>query len=217
MNTQKRSGAPIFWGLILVAAGVVVLTQTLGLIRIPNLSGALVGAAFAIAGLAILASYLVFRAHWWTLIAGPTLLALGAVILLPGDWGGAIFLGGIGLGFVLVAITGVQRWWAIIPAGTLLTLTVIVLLNNVTSGTESGAVLFFGLAATFGVLAVVPVRGHAMRWPLYPAIGCLLFALLIASSTAAGRLAFPLVLVAGGVSLLIRALTRPSGPPQPGG
>ncbi len=214
MNSQQRSGSRIFWGLILIAAGAVLLTQTLGLI--PTLSGPVVGAAFAVAGLAILASFVFFRTYWWTLIAGLTLFALGAVILLPGDLGGAIFLGGIGLGFTLVACTGTQRWWAVIPAGTLLTLTLIVLLNNVISGTQSGAVLFAGLAATFGVLLMIPVHGRVMRWPVFPAIGCLLFALLVATRGAGGELIWPLVLVAAGVVLLIRTWTRRAGPPQPG-
>jgi hypothetical protein len=37
MSTQKRSGGTILWGVILVAAGVVLLAQTLGLA--PSLSG----------------------------------------------------------------------------------------------------------------------------------------------------------------------------------
>jgi hypothetical protein len=214
MNTPKRSGADIFWGLILIAAGAVLLTQTLGLV--PSLSGNLVGVACSFTGLAVLASYLALRTHWWTLIVGPTLLALGAVILLPGDWGGAIFLGGIGLGFVMVALTSVQRWWAVIPAGTLLTLALIALLSNVIGGLLSGAVLFFGLAATFGALAIIPIEGHHERWPLFPAIGCFLFGLLIATRDAAGEIVWPLVLVALGVFLLIRASARHAGPSEPG-
>jgi hypothetical protein len=188
---------------VLIAGGVVLLTLTLGLV--PSPSGGVVGVTLAVAGLTILASYLALNTHWWTLIAGPTLLALGAVILLPGGWDGAIFLGGIGVGFVLVALTGAQRWWAVIPAGTLLTLASIVLLGNVIGGSLSGALLFFGLAATFGVVAVIPIRRHFKRWLLYPAIGCLLFGLLIATSGAAGAIVWPLALVAVGVFLLIRA------------
>jgi hypothetical protein len=213
LNSQHRSGSRIFWGLILIAAGAVWLAQALGLIPTP--SGPVVGAAFAIAGLAVLASFVFFRTHWWTLIAGPTLFALGAVILLPGDLGGAIFLGGIGLGFTAVALTGVQRWWAVIPAGTMLTLTLIVLLNHVFSGAQSGAVLFAGLAATFGVLLIIPVHGREMRWPVFPAIGCLLFALMIAASGAGGELIWPLVLIAAGAVLLIWTWRRRAGPPQP--
>jgi hypothetical protein len=213
MDTEKRSRTAIFWGVILVAAGAFLLTQTLGLV--PSLSGDLIGAAFAVAGLAVLISYPALRTHWWTLIAGPTLLGLGGVILLPGDLGGAIFLGGIGVGFVLVALTSVQRWWAVIPAGTLLTLAVIALLSNALSGDLSGAVLFFGLAATFGVLAVIPVHGRLMRWPVYPALGLLVLGLLTATGGAAGSILWPLVLVALGVFLVVRASMRRAGPSGP--
>lgn len=210
----RPTGAAVLWGLLLIASGVVLLAQTLGLI--PALSGSVFGVMFAVAGLAVLASYLASRAHWWTLIVGTTLLALGLVILLPSGWGGPVFLGGIGLGFVMAALTGAERWWAVIPAGTLITLAVVASLSNVIGGSLSGAILFLGLAATFGVLAVIPVRGHRMRWPVYPAIGCTLFGILIASTSAAGATLFPLALVGLGLFLLVRASTRHVGPPQTG-
>jgi hypothetical protein len=206
LNTRRRSGAAIFWGFFLVAAGIVLLTQTLGLLPSPNAD--IIGVIFAVGGFAVLASYVAIRAHWWTLIVGMTLLGIGAAILLPGAWGGAIFLGGIGLAFVLVALTDAKRWWAIIPAGTLLTLALIALLGDAVSGTFSGALLFFGLAATFGVLAIVSVQTHKRTWPIYPAIGCLLFGLLVATTGGAGAVVWPLILVALGVFLLIRASTR---------
>lgn len=214
MNTERRSPSGVFWGVILVAAGVLLLTQTLGLL--PNPSGGVIGTALAVAGLGILASYLALRTHWWTLIAGPTLLAVGAVILLPGNWGGTILLGGIGLGFVLVVLTGARRWWATIPAGTLLTLALIAQLSDVIGGRLSGTVLFFGLAATFGVLALIPVETHRMRWPQYPALGWMLFGLLIATGTAAAAVLWPILLVASGLFLLIRASTRHAGPRELG-
>jgi hypothetical protein len=205
----KQSNPTVFWAVFLIAAGLVMLTQTTGLL--PSPSSGVVGAALALGGLAILASYLVFRAHWWTLIAGPTVIALGSVVMLPSGWGGAIFLGGIGLGFVLVALTDARRWWAVIPAGTLLTLAAISQLSGVIGGLLSGVALFFGLAATFGVLAVIPIQHGRMRWPLYPALGCLLFGLLIASGSPAAAVLWPLALVALGAFFLIRASRKAPG------
>jgi MYXO-CTERM domain-containing protein len=205
-----QSNATIFWAVCLIVAGLVILTQTTGLL--PSPSGGVVGTALALGGLAVLASYLVFREHWWTLIAGPTVLALGSVILLPGDWGGAIFLGGIALGFALVAVTDVRRWWAVIPSGTLLTLAAISQLSGVIGGLMSGVVLFFGLAATFGVLALIRVEQGRMRWPLYPALGCLLFGMLIAVGSPAAGVVWPLALVALGAFFLIRATRSRPGP-----
>lgn len=213
MDVQRRSSTVVMWGAVLIAVGVFMLTQTLGLI--PSLGGDLVGIVFVITGLALLVSHLVLHTHWWTLIAGSTLAGLGVVILFPGDVGGAIFLAGMGLGFTLVALTGIQRWWAVIPAGTMLTLSAIALVGNSIGGDLAGAILFFGLAATFGVLALIPVHGHVMRWPVYPAVGLLAFGVLTATGGAAGSVLWPLVLVAVGIFLLIRASKSSAGPTGP--
>ena len=196
----------MFWGLVLIGSGLVFLALTTGLV--PGPGTAVIGAAFAIAGLAFVAAYLTLHLHWWTLIVGPALLALGGVILLPGGGGGALFLGGIGVGFALVALGSSERWWAIIPAGSLLTLALVSVLSSWIGGLLSGAVLFAGLAVTFGVVALVRVHGNAMRWALYPAMGCLLMALLIAGGEPGSRFIWPVLIVALGVFLLIRAATR---------
>lgn len=200
------ANAAIFWGLALVAAGVAFLALTLDIL--PSPTGGAVGVIFAATGLVILTSYVVLHAHWWTLIAGPALVGLGAVILLPGGGTGAIFLGTIGLGFTLVALTGGERWWAIIPAGSLLTLALVSLVSSSIGGLMSGAVLFFGLASTFGVLSIVRVHGHRMGWPLYPALGLLIFGMALAMGGSMNSVVWPLGLVAAGVVLLVRAMTR---------
>lgn len=200
------SRARIFWGLVLVAAGIVALGLTTGVVQSPG--GTIVGAGCVVAGIALLGAYVGLHMHWWTLIAGPALLAVGAVILLPAGGDGAIFLGGIGLGFGLVAVTKAERWWAIIPAGTLLTLALIALVSGVIGGLWSGVVLFLGLGLTFAVVAALKVQGKAMTWALFPSLACVFVALLIATTGSAGEIIWPLALVVGGVLLLIRATTR---------
>lgn len=203
-----RVGSPgrIFWGLVLIAAGVVALGLTTGFIQSPG--GTVVGAACVVAGIALVGAYVGLHMHWWTLIAGPSLLGVGAVILLPAGGDGAIFLGAIGAGFGLVALTSAERWWAIIPAGSLLTLALIALLSGVIGGLMSGALLFLGLGLTFAVVAAVKVQGKAMTWALFPAVACVFVALLIATSGSAGEVVWPLALVAAGVVLLVRATTK---------
>ncbi|HYM66170.1 MAG TPA: hypothetical protein VEW68_02655 [Patescibacteria group bacterium] len=213
-NTQGPPGATVFWGVVLVVAGLLLLSLSLGLV--PSPTGDVVGVLFAIAGFAILASYVVLHTHWWTLIAGPTMLGLAGAIFITGDLGGAAFLGAIGVGFLLVALTGVRRWWAVIPGGTLVTLGFIAAMSNAIGGTMSGSVLFFGLALTFGVLALIRIEGHRMVWPVYPALGCLVFGLLLATSAGASEILWPLLLVAAGVFLLIRSAARPTHPPSAG-
>lgn len=82
-------------------------------------------------------------------------------------------------------------------------------------GLLSGVVLFFGLGATFGVLAVVPVQERRLRWPLYPAISCLVFGLLIAAGSPPARVLWPLALVALGAFFLIRASASRQAPSEP--
>lgn len=203
---QRPASGAVFWGMVLIAAGLFFLAVTFGFV--PNPTGAVVGVAFVMIGLVLLAAHVALHVHWWTLIAGPTLVGLGAVILLPGGGNGSLFLGGIGLGFLLVAVTNRAMWWAVIPAGTMLTLALVALLSNAIGGFASGAVLFFGLAATFGVLALIKVNGTVMRWPLFPALGCLLMGLVIVTSGPASRVFWPAVLIVLGLFLLIRATAK---------
>lgn len=197
----------VFWGLVLIAAGVVALGLTTGFIQ--SAGGTIVGAACVVAGIVLVGAYLGLHMHWWTLIAGPALLGFGAVILLPAGADGAIFLGAIGAGFGLVALTSAERWWAIIPAGSLLTLASIALLSGVIGGLLSGALLFLGLGLTFAVVAVVKVQGKPMTWALFPAAASVFVALLIATSgSVAAEVFWPLALVAAGVVLLVRATTK---------
>lgn len=205
---RRQPGGGIFWGVILVAAGLFFLLENEGLIPTPD--GRTVGWVFAAVGLTMLASFLV-RAHWWTLIAGGGLLGIGAVILLPGTWSGGIFLGGLGMGFSLVALTNLERWWAIIPAGTLLTLAFVAALSEILGGAYAGVLLFLGLSATFGVLLLVPVHGSHLTWPVYPALGLLAFAIFIGTVSQAGSVVFPLFLIVAGLVLLVRASSRRAG------
>ncbi len=205
-NRPSRLNAPIFWGFVLVVLGVVFLALSLGIL--PNPSGAAVGAAFVVAGAAVLAAYLVLHAHWWTLIVGPALLGLGGAILLPGTGGGAIFLGAMGVGFALVALTDADRWWAVIPAGSLLTLALVALSTPVIGGLMGGALLFLGLAATFAVLGLIRRHGQVMKWPVYPALSCLLLAILVAATGQISAIVWPIVLVAAGVFFLARGLVK---------
>lgn len=203
---RARPSAAVLWGVVLVAVGLLFLGLSLGVV--PKPSAAAVGAALAVAGFALVVSYPALHAHWWTLIVGPPVLALGAIILLPTGGDGWLFLAGIGAGFALVALTSAERWWAVIPAGTLLTLALVSFVAPSLDGLLAGALLFFGLAVTFGVLPLIKVRGRNMRWPLFPAFGCLVFGALLATSGTASDVIWPLVLVAAGIAIMLHSALR---------
>jgi len=115
---MKRFDSGVIFGVVLLFGGGLLLLQTMGLLE--NASDLFWGGIFIVAGAVFLS--LLLAGQWWGLFPGMTLLALGALIALPEKiqdvFGGAIFLGGIGLSFWLVYLMDrMQRWWALIPAG----------------------------------------------------------------------------------------------------
>jgi uncharacterized membrane protein HdeD (DUF308 family) len=146
---------------------------------------------------------------------------LAAVIiatqLTDGAWGAAFLFLFMGAGFAAVYLRERTNWWALIPSGVMFTLAAIVALPQAMQGTPTPAVLFLGLAATFGVLSLVPVRdaGHPgdhverMKWPLVPAgvlaaIG-VIFILQSAAVLIPLDFAFPAVMILAGIALLVYA------------
>ncbi|KQQ82745.1 hypothetical protein [Arthrobacter sp. Leaf137] len=168
-----------------------------------------------------------------SIIAGIVLMMLGVLLML--DRVGVLESGAIvaplvfaaaGALFLSVFVRRREHWWAIIPAGVMLTLAVIVALPPAFQGTPVAAVLFLGLAATFGVLALVPVRpadgigtgtsgGGHLRWPLIPAgvLAVLGVIMAVQSSELLIPLDFavPAVMIAAGIALVVYAFLARTG------
>src|SRR5436853_4226616 len=156
---MKRIESSMIVGLALIGVGALFLLQSLGLLG--PITGLIWALLFALGGATFLAAFATAPARWWALIPGFTLVSLGALVggqelfpTLAGPWGGALFLGGIGLGFGAVYLTGRERWWALIPGGVLLTLALVAGLSETIAGVDLGWVFFLGLALTFGLLAI---------------------------------------------------------------
>lgn len=147
-------------------------------------------------------------------------LGLAAVIttteLTAGAWGAAFLFLFMGAGFVAVFLREPRNWWALIPSGVMFTLAVIVALPQQLQGTPTAAVLFLGLAATFGVLSLVPVltddaseHTERMKWPLVPAgilaVMGVIFALQAMAVLIPMDFAVPAVMVLAGLALLVYA------------
>ena len=209
---MTRFNFRLVFGVLLILAGAIFLAENAGLIAMPN---SIWGVLFAFGGLAFLSVLFFDRSQWWAAMPGLVLLSLGATILLddyaPGiadRLGGGIFLGGIGLAFWLVYFLAPANWWAIIPGGVLVTLGVVASLDNV-SGLDTGGIFFFGLAATFGLLALVRVDGRRMGWPLIPAGILFVMGLLItASASNLVNFVWPVAIIGVGVFLLVRSFMR---------
>lgn len=211
------SAKRIFAGIALILVGGLFLVQQI--FHLPfHLGGVLVAATFVLAGAIFLYVLATRRENWWAAIPGFVLLGLGALIAVGeffpafgGTFGGTLFLGFIGLAFLVVYLLHREFWWAVIPAGVMFTLALVAWVAQY-NGFASGATFFLGLAATFAVLGLMPI-GRDEKWPWIPAGICaVLGTLLMLGSgaflqTAAG-LIWPAVLVLSGVFLIARTFIK---------
>lgn len=157
---MKRFDLRIVFGLLLIFGGGLALAQATGYLQ--NASKYFWGGVFLAVGMVFLT--LLFGGHWWSAFPGFTLAALGVLILLPdsvGDFGGAVFLGGIALSFWYVYFTDRSgRWWAIIPGGVLTALALLVF-ASAQFEEYSGAIVLGGIGLTF---FIVYLTNTAERW-----------------------------------------------------
>jgi hypothetical protein len=162
---MKRFDPRIVFGLLLLAGGGLALAQQMGYLE--NATGIFWGGAFLVAGFSFL--FLLFGGNWWASFPGFTLVALGAVVLLPkplDEFGGALFLGGIALSFWWVYFTGrIERWWAIIPAGVLSALAVMAIIAQRFED-FGGAIFLGGIGLSF--FAVYLTERSERWWALIP-------------------------------------------------
>ena len=197
----------VVFAILLIAAGLVLLLQNLGILE--ELSGPMWILLFAVAGLLFLWMYVGNREQWWPLIPGFALLGIAATIALSevsGNWAGAAFLGFLSLGFWVIYLTHREHWWPIIPGGALISIALMAGLSDTVPGEALAGILFLGLAVTFGILALIPTPEGRMRWPLIPAI--IMAVLGLGLSLGAGQLGAvigALALIALGVYLILRA------------
>jgi hypothetical protein len=202
---MKRIDPSIVIGLVLILAGGLFVLQTRGILD--NVGDVFWGTFFLAAGALFLFTY--FTGSWWGVIPGCVLAGIGVLILLPESlemFGGAVFLGSIGLAFWLVYFTArVERWWALIPAGVLSTLAVVSFLPDMVGGVATGGIFFLGLALTFLLVALL---AH-MRWAYYPAAA--LGGIGLLASLSAGDITnyvWALVLIIAGGYLIYRNFRR---------
>ena len=122
------------------------------------------------------------------------------------EFGGAIFLGGIGLSFFAVYLTDrVERWWALIPAGVLMTLAGVTIAAERFGEFQTVGFFFMGLAATFLLVALLA----DMNWAYWPALALGIMGFLgIASLLDIANYLWAVVLIGAGAFMLIRYFTN---------
>lgn len=187
-NTQTRN--TVLWGILLICTGIFFLLQNMGWFG--GLSDLVWTGLFGIGGLFFVYLFLSRREEqWWAAIPGFTLLGLSAVVFLD-NFGpafvepltGSVFLGSIGLGFILIYLANPHMWWAIIPGGVLSTLALVAGIDELPiRGFDSGGVFFLGLGLTFLVLGLLSQRTHEqLTWAFIPAAVLIVMGLLIGTN-----------------------------------
>jgi hypothetical protein len=209
---RSRVTLSIGGGILLIATGIIFLLDNLGLITLEW--ELLIGPLFAFGGLVFLAIFILNTDNWWALIPGLVLIALGTIIFMDnaiagggGPWGGAIFLGLLGLAFWLIYLSHQDYWWPVIPGGVLLTLAGVSLLPA--DDELVGVVFFLGLALTFGLVYLIPKPAGRLTWALYPAgVLALVAILILLGATNLTNFILPLALLILGGLVLYRALVK---------
>jgi len=203
-------------GLILVG-GLFLAQQLLGLEA--NLGALIIGAIFALGAAAFLYVMFMRRENWWAAIPGMTLLGLAVLIsfgsLFPeffDRFGGSIFLGSIGMAFLIVMLIKHENWWAVIPMGVLFTLALVAGVGDSLGGWAVGAILFLGIALTFAAIGLMPI-GRNEKWPWIPAGVCGVIGtcfMLVSSQMmqSAAGLIWPGLLVIFGIYLIARTFFK---------
>src|SRR5690606_39221092 len=183
--------------LILIGLGVVGILSGTGLFRF--LGGFIWAAVFGGAAYFAYTEGKKRGNNLWRLAAFP-LAGLAIASITSASFGGAAFLAALGLAFALVWNDDKRRWWAMIPAGTFASLAAVTFFEPIIGG-SAGWLFLAGLAATFYALTRFEVEPQP--WAIYPAVALGVVALL--SFTTSGGWVLPLLLIAAGIYLLMRA------------
>jgi hypothetical protein len=224
MQSSKRH---IVLGVVLIVLGVLALLQNLGVFDFFDLlpyisieSGDVIGTAlvtllFAGIGMIFLIVFVVnLQRNWWAVIPGFTLMGLAALIAFGnrmGEAGAGMFLGAIGLSFLVIYLVRRAFWWAIIPAGVLCTLAVMVSLGSTLPGNSMlvPAILFFGLALTFLLVYLLRSGEDNRAWALITAgvLGSIGLLLLLSLGNLLNYLGAAALILGGGY-LMLRAVRQ---------
>lgn len=209
---MKLLSSKIFWGLVLVLGGVILLLESVGIFEGSEVFWM---AILAIAGIMFLIAFISNRSAWWALIPGVSFLAIAIGLGLDtfdnigGETLGAIIFGGIGLSFLIVYLVERTNWWAIIPCGVLLTLAIVAGIEGNGAGMISGAVFFAGMGLTFVLVALLPNKVGRMTWAWIPGgILMVLAVIVLAGIESVFNYVWPIVVIVLGLYFILRTFLK---------
>lgn len=212
---MKRFDLTMIIGIGLIVVGGLFMLQTFGVVE--GMLPLLWILVFIASGAIFLYFFWNNREHWWALIPGFALIGLGGLIAIS-EYGprelenlaATLFLGSIGLSFLIIYAINREHWWAIIPGGVLMSLALMVGLEELLGDGELVVSIFFiGMALTFGVVALIPTPSGRMRWAWIPAgvlfvMGVIFFGIAVASF----KYIWPAGIIVAGLYILYRTLVK---------
>jgi hypothetical protein len=161
-----------FWGIVLVAAGIIFYLREAGFIDFEVLSTTVWALIFGVLAFFFLLTYFLkgFASWGWlfpALIFGSVALTIGTSNTALGDvLSGAPILLSIALPFIAAyALDPQNRRWALIPAWVMVVLTAVIFLEPVVNDNLIGAMVLFGIGLPF---LIVYLMDHTRRWALIP-------------------------------------------------
>lgn len=190
------------------------------LIGLPSLVPGFPGAAgvaifFGMIGLSFVAVFLITATReWWALIPGFAFLGLAFLMGMPAvfpeldaEIGVGMFLGMIGLAFLMILLVMRGReWWPLIPGGALVSVALMIALAPFLPGEAAVGLMMVGLALTFSLVALLAPHERPRRWALIPAgILGLIGVLFIAAATRLAGYVLPAALILGGAYIIFRS------------
>jgi len=216
---MKGKDISLIVGGFLILLGLMLLLQNFGFTVFGSIMALIWASAFFVGGMVFIYVYVRDQKNWWALIPGFALLGLGIMIgfdlvapTYAESLGAPIFMGSLGLGFWAIYAVQREQWWAIIPGGVMMSIAAMIFLEETFPGPEWVGVMFWGMAATFLLLAVFPVQKERMYWAFIPAIVLFLLGSFFLLPSL-GMLPFnilsilgPLALVGFGLFILYRIL-----------
>lgn len=153
----------------------------------------------------------------WALIPAGVIGAVAliplSVLLLRDEFVAVFVMLLIAVPFLVVYLLNRTHWWAIIPAGIMGSIGLAMLLVGGSdiegsTGPIFAGLLFFGWAATFGVLWLLR-NSHNTQWALIPAAALALVGVICVLASPALRYAWPVVLIVLGGLVLYNGLRKP--------
>ena len=203
-------------GILLVLGGVLLLLQSLNLLR-GTWENVIWTVVLGAVGIYFITLFITNRKNWWWLLPGIILIGIAVSNLLEIVFPQAsylndlIVLSTIGIAFIAVYLNDRVNWWALIPGGVLVTLGVVSLADETTLvAFDSSAIFFFGLGLTFLVLYLIPTPYGRIKWAIFPALPLLLVGGFLAfeSQAQVWEIAGPAIIIVAGLYFLVSAMRK---------